>query len=151
MKYFPKLKIYFLFFLPLLIGFIIYASCRNSHFLYERIFTILKVNQWEFIKIRINSQCPFPNPINVFQKVFVYSLPNALWVFSSCILIRHYLLISTRQIIFRRNLLYVIVALLPEILQFFNIIPGTYDTYDALLSLLITLSVDPVYKYLMVD
>tara|TARA_Y100001968_G_scaffold209574_1_gene192734 strand:- start:2416 stop:2871 length:456 start_codon:yes stop_codon:yes gene_type:complete len=151
MKYLPKLKIYYLFLLPLFIGFFIYASCRNSHFLYERIFNILKISQWEFLKIIISSQCPFPYPENIFQKVFVYSLPNALWVFSSCILIRHYLLVSTRQIIFRRKLLYFIVAIGPELLQLLKIIPGTYDTYDVFLSLIITLSVDPVYKYFMID
>lgn len=79
--------------------------------------------------------------------VVIYSLPNGLWVFSITTL----LLIIWKDDYKLRFKMYLsflfIIVMLPEFLQFFELIPGTFDFIDLLVNLIFFLLPFKFFKY----
>tara|TARA_Y100001970_G_scaffold222042_1_gene272984 strand:+ start:14 stop:448 length:435 start_codon:yes stop_codon:yes gene_type:complete len=111
---------------PIIFGFFIYIVYRSNNII---------VFDWLYyfdIEMIINS----PRVSNVFHLDipfwFKYNLPDGLWIYS---LINIFLLIwidNINKYNFYYIYIFVLIACICEIFQFYNIIPGTYDFVDIL-------------------
>lgn len=122
-----------IYFLPLILGGFIYIIFRTE--------TLIMFHWLKYLT--------FSDEINIiknfrtvysFPSWFIYNLPDALWIFS-------YTGISLeiwKHSITRQNIFWIfsipIIAVLSEFLQFFKIVPGTFDFLDVTFYLLGTIS-----------
>lgn len=111
-----------LIFIPLFFGGIIYILFRTESLLMFKWFRFLNLENHIFSTRKI-FKIELPD-------WFVYNLPDGLWIFS-------YSLLMLSIWNFKLNIhsvfwifLMPFIAIISEILQFFKIIPGTYDIWD---------------------
>ena len=117
MKYEKKniKKINSLWWLPLLVGILIYIFLRPDDLIYNDLFS-------SPIKIKINTNSKVVN-------FLVYSLPNGLWSMSFSQLIFHiYKIRSLKTILLSSVMLF--VGIIIELLQYQSFINGTFDFND---------------------
>ena len=130
--------------LPLSFGSFLYALCRPSTLLYERIFYLFIGTSWLPLKRNLNYSCRSVFADDFTYKLAVYSLPNALWHISFCYLLSYALksFWGKKGIAWRfRLLLFFLAAFIPDALQSLGLIPGTFDTFDILLASLASIFV----------
>ena len=117
MKYEKKniKKINSLWWLPLLVGILIYIFLRPDDLIYNDLFS-------SPIKIKINTNSKVVN-------FLVYSLPNGLWSMSFSQLIFHiYKIRSLKTILLSSIMLF--VGIMIELLQYQSFMNGTFDIND---------------------
>ncbi len=122
----------FLMLIPLIFGSFVYVLFRSEKLLMFQWFQFLNIN--DFIQsIRIS------NMDSVFPDWFLYNLPDGLWILS-------YVLISIEVWNRKINaqsafwiLMIPFVAILSEMLQYFNMLVGTFDILDLTFYILGTL------------
>ena len=125
--------------LPLSLGSSLYALCRPTTLLYERIFYLFIGTSWVPLKRQLNYSCRGILFDGFSYKLIVYSLPNALWHISLC-----YLLSFGIKSLWGANggawryrlVLFFVAALVPDVLQLLELIPGTFDILDIVLAFL---------------
>lgn len=111
--------------LTLIIGGLIYISFRTDHLLMFKWFAALSLDS----QIEILRDTTFTLREHL-PNWFVFSLPDGLWIFSYVTLT----LLIWGNSINKRNLFWVFlipfIAISSELLQLFNIAPGTFDSID---------------------
>ena len=108
-------KINSLWWVPLLVGILIYIFLRPDNLIYNDLFS-------SPIKIKINTNSKVVN-------FLVYSLPNGLWSMSFSQLIFHiYKIRSLKTILLSSVMLF--VGIIIELLQYQSFINGTFDFND---------------------
>ena len=125
--------------LPLSLGSSLYALCRPTTLLYERIFYLFIGTSWVPLKRQLNYSCRGIFFDDFSYKLIVYSLPNALWHISLCYLLSFGIksLWGVNGVIWRyRLVLFFIAAIVPDVLQLLELIPGTFDVIDIILAFL---------------
>lgn len=108
-------KINSLWWVPLLVGILIYVFLRPDNLIYNDLFS-------SPIKIKINTN----------SKVIgflIYSLPNGLWSMSFSQLIFHIYKIRTLKIIILSSIM-LFVGIIIELLQYQSFMNGTFDIND---------------------
>ena len=125
--------------LPLSLGSSLYALCRPTTLLYERIFYLFIGTPWIPLKRQLNYSCRGIFFDEFSYKLIVYSLPNALWHISFCYLLSFGIksLWGANGVAWRyRLVLFFVAALVPDVLQLLELIPGTFDILDIILAFL---------------
>ena len=125
--------------LPLSLGSSLYALCRPTTLLYERIFYLFIGTSWVPLKRQLNYSCRGIFFDDFSYKLIVYSLPNALWHISLCYLLSFGIksLWGANGVAWRyRLVLFFIAALVPDVLQLLELIPGIFDVLDIILAFL---------------
>lgn len=125
--------------LPLSLGSSLYALCRPTTLLYERIFYLFIGTSWVPLKRQLNYSCRGIFFDDFSYKLIVYSLPNALWHISLCYLLSFGIksLWGANGVAWRyRLVLFFVAALVPDVLQLLELIPGTFDVLDIALAFL---------------
>ena len=125
--------------LPLSLGSSLYALCRPTTLLYERIFYLFIGTSWVPLKRQLNYSCRGIFFDDFSYKLIVYSLPNALWHISLCYLLSFGIksLWGANGVAWRyRIVLFFVAALFPDVLQLLRLIPGTFDVLDIVLAFL---------------
>ena len=125
--------------LPLSLGSSLYALCRPTTLLYERIFYLFLGTSWVPLKRQLNYSCRGIFFDDFSYKLIVYSLPNALWHISLCYLLSFGIksLWGANGVAWRyRIVLFFVAALLPDVLQLLELIPGVFDVLDIILAFL---------------
>ena len=125
--------------LPLSLGSSLYALCRPTTLLYERIFYLFLGTSWVPLKRQLNYSCRGIFFDDFLYKLIVYSLPNALWHISLCYLLSFGIksLWGANGVAWRyRIVLFFVAALLPDVLQLLGLIPGVFDVLDIILAFL---------------
>ena len=125
--------------LPLSLGSSLYALCRPTTLLYERIFYLFIGTSWIPLKRQLNYSCRGIFFDEFSYKLIVYSLPNALWHISLCYLLSFGIksLWEANGVAWRyRLVLFFVAALVPDALQLLELIPGTFDVLDIILAFL---------------
>lgn len=114
-----------IFFLPIISGGFIYIIFRTEKLIMFRWFEFLNLSDGIYFIKKLKNIYSFPS-------WFIYNLPDGLWIFS-------YTSISLeiwKHSITKQNIFWIFsipfIAVLSEILQFFIIIPGTFDFIDIL-------------------
>jgi len=123
--------------LPISLGSSLYALCRPTTLLYERIFHFFVGTSWLSMKRYFNYSCRSALGDDFTYELIVYSLPNALWHISLCYLLSFGIksFWGIKSIAWRvRLVLFVLVALTPDYLQYLGLIPGTFDIFDVILA-----------------
>ncbi len=123
--------------LPISLGSSLYALCRPTTLLYERIFYLFAGTSWLPLKRHLNYSCRSILEDDFTYRLIVYSLPNALWHISLCYLLSFGLksFWGLKGVVWRfRLVLFLLVAFVPDFLQFLGLIPGTFDVFDILLA-----------------
>lgn len=122
---------------PLIVGFAIYFSCRGSGLLYTRWIPFKYQLGVESLQAMVNQRCIFYFKESKILDVIVFSLPGALFAFSlTFYLKRRYWRAISRRLHRKATKIYLIaayvicIAIIPEFLQFFKILPGTYSSED---------------------
>ena len=108
-------KINSLWWVPLLVGILIYIFLRPDNLIYNDLFS-------SPIKIKINTNSKVVN-------FLVYSLPNGLWSMSFSQLIFHIYKIRTLKIIILSSIM-LFVGIIIELLQYQSFMNGTFDIND---------------------
>ena len=124
---------------PLSLGSSLYALCRPTTLLYERIFYLFLGTSWVPLKRQLNYSCRGIFFDDFSYKLIVYSLPNALWHISLCYLLSFGIksLWGANGVAWRyRIVLFFVAALLPDVLQLLELIPGVFDVLDIILAFL---------------
>jgi hypothetical protein len=135
MQYIPRIGIFFAACVSLLSGVLIYALFRDSGLL---IFTLTgKIPLWERLyRGRVN-HAPLFN-------MLVYNVPDGLWLLSGIWCIRAvWLEQKTKAAVY--IFLFCSLAMLLELLQFFSVIPGTFDVLDIITMVLTAFGESVVY------
>ena len=125
--------------LPLSLGSSLYALCRPTTLLYERIFYLFIGTSWVPLKRQLNYSCRGIFFDEFSYKLIVYSLPNALWHISFCYLLGFGIksIWGVSGIAWKyRLVLFFVAALVPDLLQLLELIPGTFDVLDIILAFL---------------
>ena len=125
--------------LPLSLGSSLYALCRPTTLLYERIFYLFIGTSWVPLKRQLNYSCRAIFFDDFSYKLIVYSLPNALWHISFCYLLGFGIksIWGVSGIAWKyRLVLFFVAALVPDLLQLLELIPGTFDVLDIILAFL---------------
>lgn len=125
--------------LPLSLGSSLYALCRPTTLLYERIFYLFIGTSWVPLKRQLNYSCRGIFFDDFSYKLIVYSLPNALWHISFCYLLGFGIksIWGVSGIAWKyRLVLFFVAALVPDLLQLLELIPGTFDVLDIILAFL---------------
>ena len=125
--------------LPLSLGSSLYALCRPTTLLYERIFYLFLGTSWVPLKRQLNYSCRGMFFDDFSYKLIVYWLPNALWHISLCYLLSFGIksLCGLDGVAWRyRLVLFFVAALVPDVLQLLELIPGTFDVLDIILAFL---------------
>ena len=117
----------FLVFVPMLLGGLIYIFYRPLNLKMFSWFTSLKLLD-SILQIR---ELIYKNSINL-PKWIVYSLPNALWVFSGIITFQFIWQENITQLVFWVSL-FSFISVMFELLQLGNIIPGNFAICDIVL------------------
>ena len=123
--------------LPISLGSSLYALCRPTTILYERIFHFFVGASWLSMKRHFNYSCRSTFGDDFTYDLIVYSLPNALWHVSLCYLLSFGIksFWGIKSIAWRlRIVLFLLVALTPDFLQSLGLIPGTFDIFDVILA-----------------
>lgn len=134
-----SVKLFLKYFLPVAVGSVLYASCRSSTLLYERLIRFVIGLNWINIKLRLNYVCSEAISSDWIYSLTVYSLPNALWHLSLCYFLEQSLrtFFGRASILWRfRLILFLILALLFDFLQLINFMSGIADSFDVLFTLL---------------
>lgn len=108
-------KINSLWWVPLLVGILIYIFLRPDNFIYNDLFL-------SPIKIDINTNSKVVS-------FLIYSLPNGLWSMSFSQLIFHIYKIRTLKIIILSSIM-LFVGIIIELLQYQSFMNGTFDIND---------------------
>ena len=108
-------KINSLWWVPLLVGILIYIFLRPDNFIYNDLFL-------SPIKININTNSKVVS-------FLIYSLPNGLWSMSFSQLIFHIYKIRTLKIIILSSIM-LFVGIIIELLQYQSFMNGTFDIND---------------------
>ena len=108
-------KINSLWWVPLLVGILIYIFLRPDNFIYNDLFL-------SPIKININTNSKVVS-------FLIYSLPNGLWSMSFTQLIFHIYKIRTLKIIILSSIM-LFVGIIIELLQYQSFMNGTFDIND---------------------
>ena len=125
--------------LPLSLGSSLYAICRPTTLLYERIFYLFIGTSWVPLKRQLNYSCRGIFFDDFSYKLIVYSLTNALWHISFCYLLGFGIksIWGVSGIAWKyRLVLFFVAALVPDLLQLLELIPGTFDVLDIILAFL---------------
>ena len=132
------------YFLPILLGSFLYALCRPTTLLYERIVYVFVGASWPSLKRGLNYSCRSILADDFAYRVIVYSLPNALWHVSLCFVLSFGLksFWGVKGAVWKfRLVLFLFVAFLPDFLQFLGFLPGTFDVFDIALASLASIFV----------
>ena len=124
---------------PLVAGFLVYFSCRTKNLLYYHWLPFKEYVGLDGLHFLANEKCREILLGTVGGDITVYSIPAALYAFSlTCYLkltcFKHtYVLRLTRlgRILFCLALIF-LVSVLPELLQFYGLLPGYFDVIDVL-------------------
>ena len=108
-------KINSLWWVPLLVGILIYVFLRPDNLIYNDLFS-------SPIKIKINTNSKVVG-------FLIYSLPNGLWSMSFSQLIFHIYKIRTLKIIILSSIM-LFVGIIIELLQYQSFMNGTFDIND---------------------
>ena len=108
-------KINSLWWVPLLVGILIYVFLRPDNLIYNDLFS-------SPIKIKINTNSKVVG-------FLIYSLPNGLWSMSFSQLIFHIYKIRTLKIIILSTIM-LFVGIIIELLQYQSFMNGTFDIND---------------------
>ena len=108
-------KINSLWWVPLLVGILIYIFLRPDNLIYNDLFS-------SPIKIKINTNSKVVG-------FLIYSLPNGLWSMSFSQLIFHIYKIRTLKIIILSSIM-LFVGIIIELLQYQSFMNGTFDIND---------------------
>ena len=124
---------------PLVAGFLIYFSCRTRTLAYYSWLPFKSYIDLDSIHFAANEKCGemlFGSPVG---NVIVYSLPAALFAFSlTCYLKFRYFkylkvfLESPSCHVLISFLLVLFISVFPELLQFYGLVPGSYDSTDVI-------------------
>ena len=134
--------------LPLLLGSSLYALCRPTTLLYERIFYLFIGTSWVPFKRQLNYSCRSLLVDDFTYRIIVYSLPNALWHISLCYLLSFGIksIWGEKGFAWRyRLVLFFVAAFVPDLLQFIEFIPGTFDALDIIFASLASIFVWILY------
>ena len=132
------------YFLPILLGSSLYALCRPTTLLYERIVHVFVGDSWPSLKRDLNYSCRSILADDFAYRLVVYSLPNALWHVSLCFVLSFGLksFWGVKGVVWRfRLVLFLFVAFVPDFLQFLGLLPGTFDVLDIALAFLASIFV----------
>ena len=127
------------YFFPVLLGSFLYALCRPTTLLYERIVYVFVGASWPSLKRGLNYSCRSVLADDFAYRVIVYSLPNALWHVSLCFVLSFGVksFWGVKGAVWRfRLVLFLFVAFVPDFLQFLGFLPGTFDIFDIALAFL---------------
>ena len=130
--------------LPVSLGSSLYALCRPTTLLYERIFYLFIGTSWVPLKRQFNYSCRYVFANDFSYRLIVYSLPNALWHISLCYLLSFGVksFWGVNGVAWRyRLVLFLFAALVPDVLQLLELIPGTFDVLDIVLASLASIFV----------
>lgn len=130
-------RFFWRYFLPLSLGSFLYVLCRPTTLLYERFFHVFLGASWLPLKRELNYSCRSFLTDDFTYRVIVYSLPNALWHVSFCYVLSFGLrsFWGVKGIVWRfRLVLFLLVAFVPDVLQFLGLLPGTFDLWDIALA-----------------
>lgn len=116
--------------IPMFLGGMIYTIYRPQNLIMFSWFEILHCNR----KIELLRKVICDSNI-LLPKWVIYSLPNALWVFSGVISFQLIWQKKIKQMYFWISI-FVFVAIMFEVSQLLNIIPGVFDFIDILLILI---------------
>jgi hypothetical protein len=120
---------------PLLLGFVIYFSCRTQDLLYYRFIPFRELLFVDTFHETANRKCVELLGMSAMGDVVVFSLPAALYAFSLTYYFkkRYYLTFAPSRRIARLQILVswsLSVAVFPELLQMVGILPGRFDPVD---------------------
>jgi hypothetical protein len=120
---------------PLLLGFVIYFSCRTRDLLYYRFIPFRELLFVDAFHETANRKCVELLGMSAMGDVVVFSLPAALYAFSLTYYFkkRYYLTFAPSGRIARLQILVswsLSVAVFPELLQMVGILPGRFDPVD---------------------
>jgi len=100
---------------PLLLGSMIYILFRSESLLYNRLLGFLFY--------------PIATPKTAIEQLIVYSLPDGLWAMSYTMLILH-IRKNTKITTLIWSSIIPLIGIISEIAQYFFILPGTFDIFD---------------------
>jgi len=100
---------------PLLLGSMIYILFRSESLLYNRLIGFLFY--------------PIATPKTAIEQLIVYSLPDGLWAMSYTMLILH-IRKNTKITTLIWSSIIPLIGIISEIPQYFFILPGTFDIFD---------------------
>ncbi|MCL2373696.1 MAG: hypothetical protein FWC65_00440 [Treponema sp.] len=119
---FRKEKYTFIFAILLLIlGGLIYTFFRNVDLLFFSWLRSLPNNIFPLRQENVGN--------NIIFTYAIYNLPHGLWVLSGLLLLKFFLKNEKRILLFY-SVIFILIAILKEIGQFFGIIKGNFDIFD---------------------
>jgi len=107
--------------LPIFIGGLIYTCFRNDNILFFSWFRFFNINYSFLRQINIDN--------NIVSSFIIYNLPHGLWVLSGLLLLKTFLKNENKILLFY-SILFIVISISFELLQFFGIRPGTFDILD---------------------
>lgn len=115
--------------LPLLCGGLVYIAFRDTNILMFKWFNAIGIMNYiiSFREQLLIVKTTLP-------KWFLYSLPDALWIYSFCVFL-FLIWYESRIVRILAPGMAIAFTILAEVLQLFNILPGTFDWRDLLLFL----------------
>ena len=124
---------------PLVAGFLVYFSCRTKNLVYYHWLPFKGYVGLDSLHFMVNEKCREILIGTVGGDITVYSIPGALYAFSLTYYLKlscfknTYVLRPTRfgRIIFCLALIF-LVSVLPELFQFYGLLPGYFDVIDVL-------------------
>ena len=124
---------------PLVAGFLVYFSCRTKNLVYYHWLPFKGYVGLDSLHFMVNEKCREILIGTVGGDITVYSIPGALYAFSLTYYLKlscfknTYVLRPTRfgRIIFCLALIF-LVSVLPELFQFYGLLPGYFDVLDVL-------------------
>ena len=111
---------------PLLLGSMIYILFRSESLLYNRLLGFLFH--------------PIATPKTAIEQLIVYSLPDGLWAMSYTMLILH-IRKNTKITTLIWSSIIPLIGIISEIAQYFFIIPGTFDIFDLSMYIVLPITV----------
>ena len=130
-------RVFLKYILPITLGGALYASCRTPVLLYERLALVLFGVRWLGVKATLNSACLSLIGEGQVYALIVYSLPNALWHLSLCYFLEQGLrsFFGRASFVWRFRLVwFVLLAQMPDLLQWAGYLSGVADPADVLLA-----------------
>jgi hypothetical protein len=67
--------------------------------------------------------------ITLFREFIIFSLPNGLWVLSGLLLLQ-ILLYNNKKLLFLYSIIFIIISIVIEISQLYDLLSGTFDIND---------------------
>ena len=121
---------------PLLVGFLIYFSCRTNRLLYYEWIPLKSALRLDVVHAAANSKCWEILGVGDLPTLIVFSFPAALYAFSLTYYINQRYLapvlnaLPWKQRIAWRSCFSIVLAAGPELLQRAHALPGHFDYYD---------------------